>query len=63
MLEKDLKEAVYEAQKFIERAEAVGFRKRYSDDALCVDHSKESSALRRQSMELTRALSKLRNSN
>lgn len=61
MLKSNLEIAVEEAKEFLRRAEAVSFRKRYSDECLVVEQSKASSALKRQSMELTRALSQLRN--
>ena len=57
MKEKDIKEAVSEAKRFVTRAaEWLALDNRYKD----ITGTKEGGALRRASMELTRALAKMR---
>lgn len=53
-------EAVAEAQRFLERAAAVSWRG--TGPGAYADRNVETAALRRQSMELTRALARLRRS-
>lgn len=57
-----VRKAQQEAKEFVERAEAIiqiAAARRREFDAVC-DHPVETGALRRQSMELTRALAKMR---
>lgn len=52
-----LDEAIAEARRFLERASAVKTRLRFEPEQ---PHPKETGALRRSSMDLTRALANLR---
>ena len=52
--------AIEEAKKFIERAEVVQEKAKNTKDDYWLWPSKENAALKRQSMELTRALAELR---
>lgn len=60
---KTLEAAVYQARRFIERAEAL--KKAAKDHSMSADfgfyaHPKESGAVRRASLDLTRALAEMR---
>ena len=64
MIIRNIKEAEFEAKRFLKRVEE--FKKEYSDEYKNKKEywhygSKESGALKRASMDLTRSLSKMRN--
>lgn len=60
MLESTLKEAVKEARRFIKKAEAAQEVKLNPDISIYVEYTKESAAVKRASMDLTRILADLR---
>ncbi len=62
MTPQEIRLAIGEAQRFIDRAKEALARVRSPYGRECLDPGKESGALRRASMDLTRQLTKMRQS-
>jgi hypothetical protein len=55
---KKIEAVIFEAERFLDKADAC--KKRLEDDSWAIYGSKESGAMKRASMDLTRALAELR---
>lgn len=60
MTPETLREAIKEAERFVRIAKKVGLGNAYTGGPVCVKYGVESAAAKRASMDLTRALARMR---